>query len=214
MTPTAGPDLPGLDVARLVRHAADDVPVDAAPTAAIARRGLRRRRRQRTMTAVGAVALVVAVPAVVLGVTRSGAQDAVTPVPAASSPVPPMSDGCTGPVPERLVPEWARTGFSEPEPREPLVLGERGDIVAILFGGTLHAPPAADRNNKILWVSRVSGAGSLVIDATLVGGTETARREVEGGPGPSYADLPRAGCWQLRLSWGGHVDTMRLRYEP
>jgi hypothetical protein len=37
-------------------------------------------------------------------------------------------------------------------------------------------------------------------------------RRVEGGPGPSGVDLPRAGCWRLRLRWSGHTDRLDVRY--
>jgi hypothetical protein len=31
-------------------------------------------------------------------------------------------------------------------------------------------------------------------------------------PGPSYVNLPAAGCWSLSLSWSGHHDRLELRY--
>src|SRR5262245_48815897 len=54
----------------------------------------------------------------------------------------------------QVVPEWAWTGFSDAEPKMPLVLGAHQRIVAIVFGSPLYAPPKEDRSNKILWVSR------------------------------------------------------------
>ena len=116
----------------------------------------------------------------------------------------------------QLVPEWARTGFSDPEPRMPLVLGEHGRIVAIAFGSPLYAPPKKDRSNKILWVSheKVDGISDLKIRATRASDGGVANRTVRGGPGPSLVDLP-AGCWRLELSWSGHTDALVLRYrEP
>lgn len=118
------------------------------------------------------------------------------------------------------MPTWARTGFSDPQPRAPYVLGRDGDIAAILFAQPLNAPPGADHNNKILWVSRPDlGGGSagayspdLRIEARLAGGTETVRRTVTGGPGPSIIDLPTAGCWHLTLQWSGHTDSLDLAY--
>jgi hypothetical protein len=98
----------------------------------------------------------------------------------------------------------------------PYVMGARGDIVAILWADhdPLHAPPMADRSNKILWVSRLSGqlAAPLWIRATLGGTGRTVTREVTGGPGPSIIDLPAAGCWSFDLSWSGHQDHLDLRY--
>ncbi|MDQ7909571.1 hypothetical protein RB614_34130 [Phytohabitans sp. ZYX-F-186] len=122
---------------------------------------------------------------------------------------------CAAGVPSRVLPEWARTGFSDPNPAMPYVLGDRGDIVAIVFGYPLRAPSQPDRSNKILWVSRVSQepASPLVIDARLDGGGDPVTREVSGGAGPSIVDLPAAGCWHLQLTWSGHTDTLRLTYE-
>jgi hypothetical protein len=106
------------------------------------------------------------------------------------------------------------------------VLGRSGGIVAILFAPTLHSPPLADRNNKILWVAhRQAGYGDMRIraqrmrGAALIG-TPVARR-VAGGPGPSIIDLPAAGCWRFTLTWttestasaGTAIsDTLDLRY--
>jgi len=122
---------------------------------------------------------------------------------------------CAADVPSRVLPEWARTGFSEKEPRMPYVLGDRGEIVAIIFGYPLRQPPLPDRSNKILWVSQGSleSGSPLVIEARLDGAGEVTTREVGGGPGPSIIDLPRAGCWHLALKWSGHTDTMQLTYQ-
>ena len=94
----------------------------------------------------------------------------------------------------------------------PYVLGDNGDIAAILFVQPLAAPPSTHYNNKILWVSRVGGGSSLRIRATLQDGSATTTRVVAGGPGPSIVDLPAAGCWHLTLQWGGHTDTLDLAY--
>jgi hypothetical protein len=101
----------------------------------------------------------------------------------------------------------------------PYVAGDHGDIVAILFGQPLTAPPSADRNdnnNKILWVSRPTQEPitDLRIDARLIGGASTAERVVPGGPGPSIVDLPEPGCWHLTLMWSGHTDTLDIAYLP
>ena len=96
----------------------------------------------------------------------------------------------------------------------PYLMGAQGDIVAILWADPLHAPPLANRSNKILWVSRVDErlASPLWIRATLNGTGRTVTREVTGGPGPSIIDLPAAGCWSFGLSWSGHQDHLDLRY--
>jgi hypothetical protein len=113
------------------------------------------------------------------------------------------------------LPEWARAGFSG-DARAAHVLGDRGDIVAVVFGYPLHQPPAAGRSNKILWVSRmpVAPGDTLVIEARQPATGATASRDVPGGPGPSIIDLPRAGCWELTLAWSGHRDSMALEYTP
>jgi hypothetical protein len=112
-----------------------------------------------------------------------------------------------------VLPEWARTGFSEPEPKAPHLIGDDGRIAAILFGDPLSSPPDRERANKILWVARepVTGAADLQIRAQ--DGDTVVERKVAGGPGPSIIDLPHAGCWQLTLAWAGQKDRLRLAYE-
>lgn len=126
------------------------------------------------------------------------------------------SSACAAQPPIGPLPAWARTGFSPPDMAMPHVLGESGNIVAILWAArdALHAPPLQDRNNKILWVSRLplSQPTPLVIDATLAGTARTATLTLPQGPGPSIVDLPAPGCWTLRLSWSGHTDELHLRY--
>jgi hypothetical protein len=118
---------------------------------------------------------------------------------------------CVGSVAERVVPVWARTGFSDPEPVATYAIGQGGDMVAILFGRALHAPVDPAENNKVLWVPRVGGAGPLHIRAVLQGSDETADVDLP-GVGPSYVDMPRAGCWRMTLTWDGHQDVVELPY--
>ena len=96
----------------------------------------------------------------------------------------------------------------------PHVMGAAGNIVAILWAtpNALHAPALPDMANKILWVSRVSPSGPMIIRATLAGSTRTATVDLPNGPGPSYVNMPAPGCWTLHLSWGGHTDQLSLRY--
>jgi hypothetical protein len=142
----------------------------------------------------------------VSGCTSAGTEPE-TPVPAT---------GCGSPVQTGPLPEWARAGFSDDGSGVPHVFGRRGDILGVLFGRTLSSPPAPDRSNKILWVSRVpvTPGGSLEITAQLDGTTETVTRTVAGGPGPSGVDLPAPGCWHFTLVWSGNTDTMDLTYVP
>ena len=117
------------------------------------------------------------------------------------------------PIDRGVLPEWARGGFSEPEPKAPHVIGDDGRIAAILFGDPLVSPPDRERANKILWVARdpVEGASDLKIRAQ--DGDTVVQRKVPGGPGPSIIDLPHPGCWQLALSWSSQKDRLRLAYE-
>jgi hypothetical protein len=123
------------------------------------------------------------------------------------------TSGCTAPVTGPL-PTWARAGFSG-DAVAIHVFGERGDIVAVLFGHPLRQPPAPGRNNKILWVSRVSQepGDPLKIEAHLDGTGPAVLREVPGGPGPSIIDLPSPGCWRLDLAWSDHRDVVWLTYQ-
>jgi hypothetical protein len=121
---------------------------------------------------------------------------------------------CGAGVDRGVLPKWARTGFSDPKPRMPHVLGDNGRIVAIIFGEPLFAPPSPDRGNKILWVSHapVRPLSDLRIRAERDG--QVVNRVVRGGPGPSLIDLPEAGCWHMTLRWSGRSDTLDLRYVP
>lgn len=160
--------------------------------------------------AVAVVALGVGVAAVV-GAHRSGDDPPVASTPTSG----PTVAGCRlDPAPKPL-PTWARAGFTPPGQPMPFVLGDRGDIVAILWSThhPLVAPPAATRNNKILWVAKVGAAdGPLQIRATLASTGQTVTRTVTAAPGPSIIDLPAAGCWSLDLSWGSHRDHLVLGY--
>jgi hypothetical protein len=135
----------------------------------------------------------------------------------AASPARPAA--CRAAVVDGVLPAWARSGFSDPKPRLPYVLGRSRRIAALLFGRPLRSPPAADHNNKILWVSRApSVAGSdLRIRAQRMRGSapvgRAVARRVDGSPGPSIIDLPAPGCWRLTLRWSGRVDTLDLRYS-
>jgi len=123
--------------------------------------------------------------------------------------------GCSAALTISPLPVWARSGFEPPDQAMPHVLGAQGKIVAIIWAPALHAPPLPNQANKILWVSRLAvQPGPLTIQATLNGTDRTATRVLPDGPGPSYVDLPAAGCWTLNLSWSGHRDQVELRYAP
>jgi hypothetical protein len=116
-----------------------------------------------------------------------------------------------------VLPDWARTGFSDAEPIARHEVGRSGEIAAIIFGFPLVAPSPTDRMNKILWVSRqTTDAERLDISAQRMDGTATVgapvQQVVNGGPGPSYVDLPQAGCWRFTLSWADRTDSLDLEY--
>jgi hypothetical protein len=140
----------------------------------------------------------------------------LAPAPASSSTPAP----CRPNVDHGVLPTWARSGFSEPRPRAPHVLGRNGEIVAILFANPLLVPQPAGRNNKILWVARrpFPVGANLHIRAQRMIGTlavgAPVTRTVPGGPGPSIVDVPRRGCWRFSLRWGRRVDSLDLAYQP
>src|SRR6516162_4299416 len=173
---------------------------------------------------VGFVPLVAA--ALLVAACTSNSHSSARPEPSAARPNaarpstaqagPAAANGCAGQPPVSPLPVWARSGFSPPDQAMPHVMGDAGDIVAILWADrdALHSPSLQDRSNKILWVSRIPPAAPdpLVITATLAGGTRTVTVSVPGGPGPSIIDLPAPGCWTFHLSWSGHTDELKLRY--
>ncbi len=198
------------EVAELLRAATDEVAVPVAPARELAVAGNKRRQRRRFVAVVAAATAVVAasvtVPLVLTSERSGRSTTAADPTTTATGA------GCVDRVPDRVLPGWARTGFSDPRPRIPYVMGDSGSIVAILFAQPLTAPPSADHNNKILWASRVDDGSSLRITATLPDGSATVTRVVDGGPGPSIIDLPKSGCWHLTLRWGDNSDTLDLAY--
>ena len=135
----------------------------------------------------------------------------------AATAVPIGAPGCLSAVRTGVIPAWARGGFNEPKPRMPHVLGRSGRIVALLFAYPLLAPPPRDHNNKILWVARKNDGSSLRIRAQrMVGSTRVGApvsRTFRGGPGPSFVNFPKPGCWRLTLRWSDQVDSLDLQYR-
>jgi hypothetical protein len=174
----------------------------------------RRARRQATVLATAlAVLVLVAGGAVAAARLRPAAPAAAAPT-AAPTVAPPTvpAGGCPQPRPGRL-PEWARAGFGSPDPGLPMTYSDKGLVLAIVFGTPLTAPPTAGHNNKILWAAKVGGPGDFVIDAWPVNSPDSVVRINAGpAPGPSIVDLPRAGCWRMKLSWGGYTDMITLPY--
>jgi hypothetical protein len=177
-----------------------------------------RRRPARGAAALvlsSAVVLATAVLAiVVLGHTRRAGSPPVS----AGQRAGVLAGACRSLVKDRVLPVWARTGFSDPRPRMTYTLGASGRIAAIPFG-SLDSPPAADHNNKILWVSHVEAqpGRDLTISAQRMDGGERigepVKRTVMGGPGPSIINLPSPGCWRFTLHWSGWSDQLDLQYS-
>lgn len=146
--------------------------------------------------------------------TPSVAPSAVAAEPSGAPNVKP----CAAIVANGVLPEWARAGFSDSEPTALHAMGASGEIVGILFGGTLFSPPSPELSNKILWVSREpAGETPLAISAQRMDGAmavgDPVERQVDGGPGPSTIDLPEPGCWRLTLTWSERTDWLDLEYE-
>jgi hypothetical protein len=195
-----------------MRAAADAVrpPVEELVRGAVTIGQGRRRRRARLGAGLTVGLVAVAVAGVAIG-PRVPSPDRST-----SSPPPAGPDGiCAIPLRTDPLPTWASTGFSDPTALGvPHAIGAQGKIAAIMFG-PLRYPEAKTVANKVLWVTRVTAhAEPLVIDARLEGTTQTVRRTLPTGPGPSYLELPHAGCWLLSLSWNGGAqhDSLELPY--
>ena len=168
---------------------------------------VRRRAHRQAVVLASAVAVLVLVAGVTVAAVRLRPQ----PAPVAAAPTTPPAAGCPKPEPGRL-PEWARAGFSTPDPGIPMTYSDKGLMLAIVFGTPLTAPPAEDHNNKILWVAKVGAEGDFSTDARLDGSDLRVHKDIGPAPGPSIVDLPAAGCWRLTLRWGTYTDTISLPY--
>jgi hypothetical protein len=129
----------------------------------------------------------------------------------ATTPAP----ACDGTPRSQVLPEWARDGFTDPEPVVPFVRSRSGNVVAILFGGRLWSPPRKDVSNKVLWVWRRmpgDGSGDVTMTAQLVGTDKLVTTGLPRPEGPSTVDLPLPGCWRITLRSAGGTDTIDLDY--
>lgn len=127
---------------------------------------------------------------------------------------PASGSACEGNVSTAELPNWARAGFTGRAALHwPHVVSDHGQIIGALFGELrVHQP--AGTHNKILWIAKV-GYGPLHIRAQLEGTSRTVTRDLPGlAPGPSYVNMPAAGCWQMQLTWSGYHDTIAFRYAP
>jgi hypothetical protein len=171
----------------------------------------------------GTAVVFLAVAAVAMAACTAGGQPA-SPLPSRPAAIavpsgitaPVSAAGCLARRIDGPLPVWARSGFHPPGTPIGHVMGLRGDIVAILWGGpesSLYAPPLPDVRNKVLWVSRLADklGAALTIEARL-NGTHRTAVVVLPDVGPSYVNLPAPGCWTLDLSWSGHGDQVELWY--
>jgi hypothetical protein len=173
----------------------------------------RRARRRRTATVAGLAAAAVAATVTGLMVLPDGVfhgSKHTSDIGVAATPP------CESTITRAVLPDWARTGFSDPEPVMPFVRSASGNVVAILFTDELASPPRSDIANKVLWVWDQLPADTTSIHAIArLNGTGPAVTAGLPAPaGPSYVDLPTPGCWRLTLTWPGGSDTIDLRAVP
>jgi hypothetical protein len=185
------------DVRQLLATAAGPEP-EEPPVERIVAAGRRRGRRLRIVQVTGTVAAVAAVASAIWWGVHP--QD---------GPLLAAAPACPAVVPAAVLPVWARAGFTDPAPTMPYVLGERGEVAAILWPD-LVAPPREGHNNKILWVAREHTTEPFTITARS--GTDSVTTTMQQGPGPSTIDVPGPGCWTFDLRWGTHQDTLVLPY--
>lgn len=173
---------------------------DAAPTGSVDPGPIRRREARRRRNLIGVpIVLVVLAAAVVTSVTLFRPRDPATISPAAGSACTPLQTGTP--------PAWARGGFHGGY--VPFARSRSGDVVAFVFG-KLSAPPAADHHNKVLWVVHGRSAAEIDVTAHLVGSQRVTTLQVPAGP--SFVNMPEAGCWRLDLRIGNRRDTINLRW--
>lgn len=106
---------------------------------------------------------------------------------------------------DAVPPVWAQGGWQHLVSGAPWAVpwakGTGGQAVAFLFAKQLVAgtsPRIDGTNNKVLWEAN-GGYSNFVVEAIPPGGTQ-ALVTVNGGP--SIMDVPSAGCWKFRLTWG------------
>ena len=176
--------------------------------------GLAMRARVRWVVALLAVAAVAGCSPASHSASSSPSRHASAQPGGGAAPV--GAAGCLARRTDGPLPVWARSGFRPPDVPIGHVMGLRGDIVAILWGGpesSLYAPPLPHEGNKVLWVPRLADeAGAPLTIRAMLNGTHRAVTRDLPDVGPSSVDLPAPGCWTLNLSWSGHRDQVVLWY--
>jgi hypothetical protein len=187
------------------RELAERAPHDPHLATLVRERSRRARLFRSGAVLAVAVAIAVAVVAALPGLRAARGT-------AAYGPGPDVVPACHSTVVRGVLPAWARSGFSDPEPVMPYVRSASGRVVAILFTERLTSPPRRDVANKVLWVWQTYPGN--VADAHLTARLDGTGPAVTAGlpapVGPSYVDLPSPGCWRLTMSWPGGTDTIDL----
>jgi hypothetical protein len=142
--------------------------------------------------------------------------------PVQSAAVQSFAGGCAGTVlTDAVPPSWAQGGWSHakgtPWPVH-WASGTRGETVAYLFATQLVAgagPRVDGSQNKVLWEAKDHPSGdNLVVEGHPLGQSQPV---VTVAGGPSTVDVPTAGCWTFRLSWGANSQqssTINLQVLP
>jgi hypothetical protein len=118
-------------------------------------------------------------------------------------------------------PIWAQGGWTHTKGTPwavPWALGTQGNTVAYVWGTQLVAaqsPRVDGPNNKVLWESKDNPSGEgIIVEGRPLGQTQPVVTIVGG---PSFVDVPTAGCWTFRLSWsanGQQTSTINLEVLP
>jgi hypothetical protein len=133
-----------------------------------------------------------------------------------------FAGGCAGTVlTDAEPPVWAQGGWSvakgTPWP-VPWAFGTHNDTLAYVFATQLVAgvgPRVDGSQNKVLWEAEDSPSGADVLVEGHPSGKSQPAVTIAGGP--SITDVPTAGCWTFRLSWGSngqHRSTINLDVLP
>ena len=176
---------------------AQRAPTDPINTAPIRHKAT----RQRRWLIGGPVAAVLLVAALLTGIALARPHGSIVAGPATVTACAPLHTA--------IPPAWARGGFSG-NAYPPFARSHTGNIIAFVFGNPLSAPAAADHQNKILWVVRDGTGADINITAALENSRRVTTRQVPAGP--SYLNMPTAGCWHLDLTIGNQHDSINLRW--
>jgi hypothetical protein len=174
--------------------------------------------RWRATAAVGPVVLLLLAACASPPAGRASAAS-----PAASAATAPPG-GCAG---TRVVsgpapPPWARAGFSPDGPSPvPWALGTPGDALVYLFAVQLVAGGSRPdgSSNKLLWATR-DPTDAMLVEGRPLGREQpvvTVRDQLAfANQMPSTVDVPSAGCWSFRVTWGqpSRTSTIDLDVLP